>query len=280
MNISREMNENKFELSMFRMLVMGVYMFIVELLVEIPFLLLKESKYVTSHKSLELIVSLSSEIIPRFLVVLIVLELIKEYYKLNFKISYARNFNFRLLLSTVFLMIGFFLWFQTLFMAMVVKFPVLQSFAQEATKLDENFYVDIIVSVVVAPIYEEILMRGIILEGLLNKYKPIIGIIVSAAIFGAMHFNILTFINATVGGIVLGTIYYKTRSLVLCIVCHMLHNSIINFLQYFGQYMEGVDINIITFLIGIAIFTISAIFFERCLKKMKKDDVNLKKNIA
>lgn len=84
----------------------------------------------------------------------------------------------------------------------------------------------IISLIIIAPIFEEILMRGIILEGFLNKYKPATAIIASSIIFGTMHLNIPQFINATIIGIFLGMVYYKTRSLALCIVAHMLNNAI------------------------------------------------------
>lgn len=69
-------------------------------------------------------------------------------------------------------------------------------------------------------------MRGIILEGFLNNYKPATAIIISSIMFGAMHLNIFQFVNATIGGLFLGVIYYKTRSLVLSIVAHMVNNAI------------------------------------------------------
>ncbi len=44
-------------------------------------------------------------------------------------------------------------------------------------------------------------MRGIILEGFLNNYKPATAIIISSIMFGAMHLNIFQFVNATIGGL-------------------------------------------------------------------------------
>lgn len=280
MNSEIKGNEGKFKLTVLGALLMIVCAFVVQFVASIPLAGLLGGKYISSHKILESIAELLINIIPRILVILVILKVIRKDYKANFKINYIRKFNFKLLLCTVFLMIGFFLWFQTSFVAMIEKFSALQSFAEGATELDKNFYVDIIVSMAVAPIYEEILMRGIILEGFLNRYKPITAIIISSVIFGAMHLNILMFVNATIGAIIFGTIYYKTKSLVLSIACHIVHNLIINFVQYFGQYIKGFEVSIITFLIGIAIFVTAIVFFKRCLKKLDSNDANLKKNIA
>ena len=61
--------------------------------------------------------------------------------------------------------------------------------------------------VVIAPIFEEILCRDIILGGLLKRYQPWKAIIISALIFGILHMNPLQFVSATVMGILLGYIF-------------------------------------------------------------------------
>lgn len=77
-----------------------------------------------------------------------------------------------------------------------------------------------------APIFEEILFRGIVLSGLLNKYKhkPKKAIVYSALVFAIVHFNIPQGINAFIGGIILGSIFYYTKSLRLSIFAHFINN--------------------------------------------------------
>jgi len=74
--------------------------------------------------------------------------------------------------------------------------------------------------VIAAPILEEILCRGIILRGLLKNYSPIKAILISAIFFGLVHLNPWQALPAFLGGIFLGWIYYKTRSVIPGIVIH------------------------------------------------------------
>ncbi|WP_315970309.1 CPBP family intramembrane glutamic endopeptidase [Clostridium botulinum] len=123
-----------------------------------------------------------------------------------------------------------------------------------------------ILQIIIAPIFEEIVLRGIILEGFLNKYKPITSIIVSSVIFGLWHGNIPQFITATILGILVGIIYYKTRSTVLCIVSHILNN---------GLTFLYINFNIRTFFIGAVIFIISGILLEKYIRELKYDGTNI-----
>ena len=52
---------------------------------------------------------------------------------------------------------------------------------------------DIIIGAIIAPITEEILMRGIILDGLLRRYSNKTAILIGAFLFGARHLNIYEF---------------------------------------------------------------------------------------
>ena len=81
---------------------------------------------------------------------------------------------------------------------------------------------------IMAPFFEELLYRGIILNGLLNKYKNSSkkAIIYSAMVFGLVHLNIPQGINAFIGGIILGFIYCYTKSMKLSIFAHFINNLI------------------------------------------------------
>jgi len=78
---------------------------------------------------------------------------------------------------------------------------------------------------VAAPILEEILFRGIILDGFLKNYSPTKAIVWSAVIFGLVHLNPYQFIPAFLIGLIMGWIYWKTGSLWLCILIHFINNS-------------------------------------------------------
>lgn len=81
-------------------------------------------------------------------------------------------------------------------------------------------------AVVAAPILEEIMFRGIILDGFLKNYKPWQAILVSAFMFGAIHGNLAQGIGAFGIGIVLGWLYWKTNSIWPAILLHFVNNGV------------------------------------------------------
>ncbi|MDY7228321.1 CPBP family intramembrane glutamic endopeptidase [Hyalangium rubrum] len=78
--------------------------------------------------------------------------------------------------------------------------------------------------VLLAPLLEEVLFRGLILEGLLKNYRPSTAIAVSALLFGVVHLNPWQGIAGALMGIFLGWLYWKTRSLLPCILVHATSN--------------------------------------------------------
>lgn len=83
----------------------------------------------------------------------------------------------------------------------------------------------VLMTVIIAPVLEEILFRGIIMKGMLNNHvKPATAIVISAAIFGLAHFNPWQFVGAMLLGLVLGLVYYKTKSLLMSILLHAFNN--------------------------------------------------------
>ncbi|GAB3237211.1 hypothetical protein GCM10027346_28500 [Hymenobacter seoulensis] len=81
-----------------------------------------------------------------------------------------------------------------------------------------------LVGVVAVPILEEVLFRGVILQALLRAYRPWVAIGQSALLFGIIHFNPAQSLGTALIGVVLGWLYYRTRSLWLCISIHALNN--------------------------------------------------------
>jgi len=79
--------------------------------------------------------------------------------------------------------------------------------------------------VIIAPIAEEILCRGIILKGLLKNYPPNKAIFISAILFSALHLNPWQAIPAVFGGLFLGWIYYKTQSVIPGMIFHAAINA-------------------------------------------------------
>lgn len=88
----------------------------------------------------------------------------------------------------------------------------------------QNGVLAFITIVVAAPVLEELIFRGIILDGLLKKYSPLKSIVVSSLLFGLVHLNPWQFITATLIGFFSGWVYYRTQKLTLSIIIHMANN--------------------------------------------------------
>ncbi len=82
-------------------------------------------------------------------------------------------------------------------------------------------------AVIIAPLTEEFLCRRIILGGLLQQGRPGVAILTSAALFSALHLNLAQIPATFLVGLLIGWIYYRTRSLGLCIGMHASHNLIV-----------------------------------------------------
>ena len=90
----------------------------------------------------------------------------------------------------------------------------------------ESLWGSIVTLVVVAPLTEELLVRGLILRGFLSHYTKRKAIIASAVFFGLMHLNPWQFIGATTWGVIFAWWFIQTRSIVPCLFGHALVNAV------------------------------------------------------
>lgn len=104
--------------------------------------------------------------------------------------------------------------------------PLPESFIKAFHTLLTQPYAAFFVIVISAPVLEEILFRGIILDGYLKNYKPWQGIIVSAFLFALLHGNLTQGIGAFGMGILFGWVYWKTNSIIPSMLLHFINNSV------------------------------------------------------
>jgi membrane protease YdiL (CAAX protease family) len=102
--------------------------------------------------------------------------------------------------------------------------PMPETMKSLAESIKNNPLPNFLMIVVIAPVFEEWLYRGIILKGLLTHYSPLKAIMWSAVIFGIVHLNLWQGISAFCGTIAVGWIYWQTRSLWHCIFIHAVNN--------------------------------------------------------
>lgn len=88
-------------------------------------------------------------------------------------------------------------------------------------------------AIVMAPICEEMLFRGIIQGGLTRKRGPWAGVLIASALFGIIHGIPQQVVAGFCLGIIIGFVYYKTGSLLAVIVLHAINNSLAVFTTLF-----------------------------------------------
>ncbi|MFR5263800.1 CPBP family intramembrane glutamic endopeptidase [Clostridium sp.] len=82
-------------------------------------------------------------------------------------------------------------------------------------------------SVIMAPILEEVVFRGIILDKLLNKFqKPFFPVIISSLLFAVYHLSFTAGLNALFFGILSSVIYIKYKNIRYNIALHRTVNLI------------------------------------------------------
>jgi len=84
----------------------------------------------------------------------------------------------------------------------------------------------ILLLVIIAPVTEELLFRGIILRGLLSRHRPALALVLTALLFGLLHANPWQFLSAFALGIVFGWFYLRAGSVGLCILAHAIANGL------------------------------------------------------
>jgi membrane protease YdiL (CAAX protease family) len=79
--------------------------------------------------------------------------------------------------------------------------------------------------VIVAPLTEELLFRGLLLRGLLTRHSPVVAVAVSSFLFAFIHLNPWQFVSAFLLGLALGWFFLRTGSVWMCILGHAIGNG-------------------------------------------------------
>ena len=116
----------------------------------------------------------------------------------------------------------------------IVGYPIQQQFGVDPTQeaLSQTAAVPgllpivFLSGVVIAPIAEEIVFRGYLYKAFRDRFKPSYAIILSAALFSAIHLELLAAAPLFVIGIVLAYVYEKTGNLMAPITLHVLNNAV------------------------------------------------------
>jgi uncharacterized protein len=99
------------------------------------------------------------------------------------------------------------------------------------TPVVDYFFIFVAVALL-APLLEEIVFRGAMIERFGRKYSYKAAVLVSSVIFAILHIDIA---GAFVFGVVTSLIYLKTRSLYIPVMIHLINNGMIVIFMYFND---------------------------------------------
>lgn len=109
----------------------------------------------------------------------------------------------------------------------------------------------LLTAILVAPILEELIFRGVILQSL-KKYDAKMAVILTGICFGLMHMNFFQGSMHMFTGIILAYVCVKQDSILLPILCHMFYNTLMSI----GSYVSNTFITtaVTYLLIAMAIY--------------------------
>ncbi|QXE20718.1 CPBP family intramembrane glutamic endopeptidase [Clostridium sp. 001] len=149
---------------------------------------------------------------------------------------------------------------------------VQSNLVNKSPKINTNFIIGIsfMSIVIIVPIVEEFIFRGVLMGRLYNKYGMGKSILFSSVIFFIMHLNINPMLLLL--GISCALLVYKYKSLVPSIILHMCNNFItfINGLKSSGGGNNLLNVNSSFMIAGIILFIIYVLYSYRNYRKCKK----------
>ena len=110
-----------------------------------------------------------------------------------------------------------------------------------------------------APIFEEIIYRGIFYDGMRKKgYSVVTAAVFSAVLFGVMHLNVVQGVNAFVLGLLTAFVYEQTQKLFIPILFHIINNIYVTFCS--EAYMSA-HMLVLTYRLFITAVAVGALIF-------------------
>ncbi len=104
---------------------------------------------------------------------------------------------------------------------------------------DYGIYGAFLKVVIVAPIVEELIFRGMIMHGFMRNYPKIVAIFISALFFALFHLNPWQFPATFLLGLLLGWVMVITRNIFACIAGHAINNLLVLLsIEYYREISE------------------------------------------
>lgn len=163
--------------------------------------------------------------------------------------------------------------------ASIVIEPVIDLLPIPSSALYGRGFWAVLTVIVMAPVLEELLCRGIILESVRAKFGVVAALFLSALFFAVLHGNLALAFNAFVLGLILGFIYIETNSILSVIILHALNNGVAFLLIMVGlnemtlrSVINNQTFYTIVYVVSLLLFIGSGYMIYRQLSQMKKEE--------
>ncbi|MBR6094162.1 MAG: CPBP family intramembrane metalloprotease [Lachnospiraceae bacterium] len=182
-------------------------------------------------------------------------------------------------LGSIVIWAGAFLICQTLLALLSTLFPVMTESSEMISEsiTDAGFIPAILVVGICPAIAEEGAFRGFLFGTLKSKTKLMIAVLISAAVFGIYHMNLLQFFTGLFMGIVMALMVYKSGSIFTSVIFHMLNNSLAVIAEFYpdlilkipiiGSAEPGVGGYAIMFIAGSVLLMLGILLFGITFRK-------------
>lgn len=140
-----------------------------------------------------------------------------------FRKNKFKNIGIKNTISIIFICIAFSMMLSGIAEYVIKYFPSYNE-TSKIIDMSMNSIFGILAVLICAPIFEEILFRGMILGEIKERVNIGAAIIIQGILFGIYHMNLFQSIYAAVLGILLGFICVKTGSIIGSIIAHIIFN--------------------------------------------------------
>lgn len=250
--------------------------FLLQIILSIPFEIINLIFAELGFNGVNLYINVVSEILINTLIIFLLIKRIRKKQEFNFKLKYKPNIG-EYLCALLFLG-AHLLIFANTFGMLIEKIEVSEWVIEAFDEVLMNPFIAFISLCVIAPVFEEIIFRGIILEQLSKKYSMATSIIVSGLMFGLIHANLHQGVNAFFIGLILGFIYLKTNSLLLCMFWHFANNFLVFISSmYISESVSDTasGFSIVQFILGIILLIVSYRFFNNREDKSELEESHI-----
>lgn len=133
---------------------------------------------------------------------------------------------------------------------------VMEEYMEQASGLEQgSVWLRLLATVIVGPIVEELVFRGLVQSRLRKAMKPAVAILLTSVAFGLLHGQPLWMAYTIVFGVILGIVAEKAKSITPAIMIHIGFNSVSVFGEYIGDSVASV------ILIGAFSIVVIIVFF-------------------